>query len=80
MSLSTIDLIVVLAYAIGIFSFAQWILREKVGHQKDTPDYFLASKNFPSWAIGASPIAANISAEQIEVELPPFGYAVCNAR
>ena len=65
MSLSTIDLIVVIAYAIGIFSLAQWVSREKAGHQKDTSDYFLASKNLPWWAIGASLIAANISAEQI---------------
>ena len=47
MSLSTIDLIVVIAYAIGIFSLAQWVSREKAGHEKDTSDYFLASKNLP---------------------------------
>jgi SSS family solute:Na+ symporter len=75
MSLSTIDLIVVIAYAIGIFSLAQWVSREKVGHQKDTSDYFLASKNLPWWAIGASLIAANISAEQI-VGMSGSGYAI----
>src|SRR6476619_5949689 len=65
MSLSTIDVIVVIAYAIGIFLLAQYVSREKKGHAKDTSDYFLASKNLPWWAIGASLIAANISAEQI---------------
>ena len=75
MSLSTIDLIVVIAYAIGIFSLAQWVSREKAGHQKDTSDYFLASKNLPWWAIGASLIAANISAEQI-VGMSGSGYAI----
>ena len=65
MTLSTIDLVVVIIYAIGIFSLAQWVSREEAGHQKDTSDYFLASKNLPWWAIGASLIAANISAEQI---------------
>lgn len=75
MSLSTIDLIVVIIYAIGIFSLAQWVSREKAGHQKDTSDYFLASKNLPWWAIGASLIAANISAEQI-VGMSGSGYAI----
>src|SRR4249920_277737 len=75
MSLSTIDLLVVIVYAIGIFSLAQWVSREKAGHQKDTSDYFLASKNLPWWAIGASLIAANISAEQI-VGMSGSGYAI----
>ena len=75
MSLSTIDLLVVIAYAIGIFSLAQWVSREKAGHTKDTSDYFLASKNLPWWAIGSSLIAANISAEQI-VGMSGSGYAI----
>lgn len=75
MSLSTIDLIVVIAYAIGIFGLAQWVSREKAGHEKDTSDYFLASKNLPWWAIGSSLIAANISAEQI-VGMSGSGYAI----
>jgi len=75
LSLSTIDVIVVIAYAIGIFTLAQWVSREKAGHSKDTSDYFLASKNLPWWAIGASLIAANISAEQI-VGMSGSGYAI----
>ena len=75
MSLSTVDLIVVIAYAIGIFSLAQWVSRERAGHEKDTSDYFLASKNLPWWAIGSSLIAANISAEQI-VGMSGSGYAI----
>ena len=74
-SLSQIDLIVVIAYAIGIFGLAQWVSREKAGHAKDTSDYFLASKSLPWWAIGASLIAANISAEQI-VGMSGSGYAI----
>ncbi len=42
---------------------------------KDTSDYFLASKKLPWWAIGASLIAANISAEQI-VGMSGSGYAI----
>lgn len=75
MTLSTIDLIVVIVYAIGIFGLAQWVSREKAGHTKDSSDYFLASKNLPWWAIGASLIAANISAEQI-VGMSGSGYAI----
>jgi len=65
MSLSTLDLLVVLAYAVMLFAVAQWVSREPAGHHKSTEDYFLAGKSLPWWAIGASLIAANISAEQI---------------
>jgi SSS family solute:Na+ symporter len=73
--LATIDIIVLVAYAIGIFVLAQYVSREKAGHQKDTSDYFLASKSLPWWAIGASLIAANISAEQI-VGMSGSGYVI----
>jgi SSS family solute:Na+ symporter len=73
--LATIDIVVVIAYAIAIFLLAQYVSREKAGHKKDTSDYFLASKNLPWWAIGASLIAANISAEQI-VGMSGSGYAI----
>jgi SSS family solute:Na+ symporter len=73
--LATIDMLVVIAYAIAIFLLAQYVSREKKGHRKDTSDYFLASKNLPWWAIGASLIAANISAEQI-VGMSGSGYAI----
>src|SRR3546814_14182430 len=51
MGLGTIDIVVVVVYAIAIFGLAQWVSREKAGHQKNTSDYFLASKNLPWWAI-----------------------------
>ena len=75
MNLSTIDTVIVLAYLVGIFALAQWVSREKPGHQKDAKDYFLASKSLPWWAIGASLIAANISAEQI-IGMSGSGYAL----
>ena len=65
MHLETLDLVVVAIYAFLLLFLAQWVSREKPGHQKDTKDYFLASKTLPWWAVGASLIAANISAEQI---------------
>jgi SSS family solute:Na+ symporter len=73
--LATIDIVVIALYAVGIFGLAQYVSREKKGHEKDTSDYFLASKNLPWWAIGASLIAANISAEQI-VGMSGSGYAI----
>jgi SSS family solute:Na+ symporter len=75
MRLSAIDVVVITIYAVFIFGLAQWVSREKSGHSKDTSDYFLASKALPWWAIGASLIAANISAEQI-VGMSGSGYAI----
>ncbi len=65
MHLATLDFTIVAIYAAVLLFIAQWVSREKAGHQKDTKDYFLAGRALPWWAIGASLIAANISAEQI---------------
>lgn len=75
MQLATIDVVVIIAYAIGIFVLAQLVSREPAGHSKDAKDYFLAGKVLPWWAIGASLIAANISAEQI-IGMSGSGYAM----
>lgn len=75
MSLSEIDVAIVIAYALGLIAIATLVSREKGGHKKDTADYFLAGKALPWWAIGASLIAANISAEQI-IGMAGSGYAV----
>ena len=76
MRLATIDLAVIVLYAIGIFLLAQKVSRAAGGGgERDTTDYFLASKQLPWWAIGASLIAANISAEQI-VGMSGSGYAI----
>ena len=75
MSLESIDLIIVVGYAFGLIALATAVSREKAGHRKDTADYFLAGKSLPWWAIGASLIAANISAEQI-IGMAGSGYAV----
>ena len=52
-------------YAIIILSVGLWVSRGKKGVKKSAEDNFLASKSLPWWAIGASLIAANISAEQM---------------
>src|SRR5688572_15713970 len=73
MNLETVDIVILCVYAIGIFTLAQWVSREKGEHKKDAQDYFLASRALPWWAIGTSLIAANISAEQI-VGMSGSGY------
>lgn len=75
MRLENLDIIVFSAYVIGLISLAIWVSREKDGREKNTEDYFLASKSLPWWAIGASLIAANISAEQI-IGMSGSGYAI----
>ena len=73
--LSLTDIVVVIGYALVLFGIAQWVSREQAGHKKNTRDYFLAGSSLPWWAIGASLIAANISAEQI-IGMSGSGYAI----
>jgi len=68
------DYLVFILYAILILGVGLWVSRDKKGHQKNAEDYFLASKSLPWWAIGASLIAANISAEQF-IGMSGSGFA-----
>lgn len=69
-----IDYIIFIVYALIILGVGLWVSRDKKGHQKNAEDYFLASKSLPWWAIGASLIAANISAEQF-IGMSGSGFA-----
>ncbi|MEN8124682.1 MAG: sodium/sugar symporter [Bacteroidota bacterium] len=69
------DYIIFIVYALLILSVGLWVSRDKKGHQKNAEDYFLASKSLPWWAIGASLIAANISAEQF-IGMSGSGFAL----
>ena len=75
MTLSNLDLVILAIYVLGLLGLAYYISREEQGHNKDTNDYFLAGNTLPWWAIGASLIAANISAEQI-ICMSGSGYAI----
>lgn len=58
------DYIVFLIYFVIVASYGIWIYRRKKSAQTSTKDYFLAEGSLTWWAIGASLIASNISAEQ----------------
>jgi SSS family solute:Na+ symporter len=75
MSFSFIDYVVFITYIVFIVFLGLWVSRSKKGHQKDSKDYFLAGKSLPWWAIGASLIAANISAEQF-IGMSGSGFAI----
>ena len=45
MTLQPLDLAVVAIYAIVLLVLAQWVSREKAGHEKNSSDYFLAGRN-----------------------------------
>jgi SSS family solute:Na+ symporter len=75
MGLSQLDLLIVGGYAVTLVGLAWFLSREKTGHDKDAKDYFLASQALPWWAVGASLIASNISAEQI-IGMSGSGYVV----
>ena len=72
---TTTDVIVFASYALIILSVGLWVSRNKKGKTKSVEDYFLASKSLPWWAIGASLIAANISAEQF-IGMSGSGFAL----
>jgi SSS family solute:Na+ symporter len=74
-TLHQIDINVFIAYVVGLLIIALWISRGEKSHETNTEDYFLASKALPWWAIGASLIASNISAEQI-IGMSGSGYAM----
>ena len=65
MLFNDLDIFIVVIYCVGIIAIAQFVSKSKQGHEKTAEDYFLAGRSLPWWAIGASLIAANISAEQI---------------
>ena len=77
--LTAIDIGVVATYAVLLFLLALYVSRdpkEKALRTKKTArDYFLAGNALPWWAVGASLIAANISAEQI-IGMSGSGYAI----
>ncbi len=63
--LQTLDYLVFLFYFIVVAGYGYWIYNKKKSAQTSTKDFFLAEGSLTWWAIGASLIASNISAEQM---------------
>jgi SSS family solute:Na+ symporter len=63
-ALQTKDYVVFLIYFIIVAGYGYWIYHRKKKAQADSKDFFLAEGSLTWWAIGASLIASNISAEQ----------------
>ena len=74
-SLTTLDYVLVVLYAVLIVALGLFASRTKKGHERDEKDYFLAGKSLPWWVVGSSLIAANISAEQF-VGTSGSGFAI----
>ena len=60
----TIDLVILVIYLVVLVGLGLFLGRTKKGEEKSANDYFLAGNTLTWWAVGASLIAANISAEQ----------------
>lgn len=72
---TTLDYVIFGLYAVTIIGVGLWVSRKKDGLEKTSDDYFLASKSLTWWAVGASLIAANISAEQF-IGMSGSGFAL----
>jgi SSS family solute:Na+ symporter len=63
-SLVFADYLVFILYFLMVSSYGYWVYHQKRKVVTDTKDFFLAEGSLTWWAIGASLIASNISAEQ----------------
>ena len=63
-TLQPADYIVFLVYFLIVASYGWWVYRQKHAKKENSKDFFLAKDSLTWWAIGASLIASNISAEQ----------------
>jgi SSS family solute:Na+ symporter len=73
--LALYDYLVFLIYFISIATYGFWVYRRKKKGRTDTKDYFLAEGSLTWWAIGASIIASNISAEHF-IGMSGSGFAM----
>lgn len=61
---ATIDYVIFLIYFVVVAGYGYWIYKRQKSSTESSKDYFLAEGSLTWWAIGASLIASNISAEQ----------------
>jgi SSS family solute:Na+ symporter len=75
-SFSTLDSFVFLVYFLVVAGYGLWVYRRKKSASTSAShDYFLAEGSLTWWAIGASLIASNISAEQF-IGMSGSGYKI----
>src|SRR5687767_11554395 len=74
-TLATKDYIVFILYFILVASYGYWVYRKRKSREHDSKAFFLAEGSLTWWAIGASLIASNISAEQF-IGMSGEGYFV----
>lgn len=74
-SLMTLDWAIFVIYFVIVATYGWWIYNSKRKAAANTKDYFLAEGSLTWWAIGASLIASNISAEQF-IGMSGNGYMV----
>ncbi len=73
--LETLDYIIFLIYFFIVAGYGYWIYTKKKAKEVSTTDFFLAEGSLTWWAIGASLIASNISAEQF-IGMSGSGFAM----
>ncbi|WP_440133325.1 sodium/sugar symporter [Chitinophaga sancti] len=73
--LQQLDYIVFLIYFVIVASYGYWIYQRKKSTMTSSKDFFLAEGSLTWWAIGASLIASNISAEHF-IGMSGSGFAL----
>jgi len=73
--LQSTDYVVFLIYFVIVSGYGIWIYNRKKKAETDSKDFFLAEGSLTWWAIGASLIASNISAEQF-IGMSGSGFAM----
>lgn len=73
--LQTLDYLVFMTYFCIVAGYGYWIYRRKKTAEASATDFFLAEGSLTWWAIGASLIASNISAEQF-IGMSGSGFAM----
>ncbi|AHF14236.1 sodium/sugar symporter [Niabella soli] len=73
--LHPLDYIVFFIYFIAVSAYGYYVYRRKKSETTDSKDFFLAEGSLTWWAIGASLIASNISAEHF-IGMSGSGFAL----
>ena len=73
--MQAIDYVVFFVYFAIVSLYGYWVYQRKKNTHNSTKDFFLAEGSLTWWAIGASLIASNISAEQF-IGMGGSGFAL----